>query len=114
MADNTVYINFADGVRRVMNNTKLYIKLLGKFKNDTRLDDLETAIAEGDMEKARNSAHTIKGLAANLSLMELYKQSLALETQIKAGAPESAQLNTVKTAFAKTLQEIEKVITEND
>ena len=113
MADNAVYIDFADGVKRVMNNTKLYTKLLTKFKNDTRLDDLESAIAAGDMEKARNAAHTIKGLAANLSLAELFKQSLALETQIKGGAADSAQLDTVKTAFAKTLQEIDKVITEN-
>jgi len=113
MADDVVYIDFADGAKRVMNNTKLYIKFLTKFKNDTKLDDLEAALAAGDMEKARNAAHTLKGLAANLSLMELYKQSLALETQIKGGAAEPAQIDTVKTAFAKTLQEIDKVITEN-
>jgi HPt (histidine-containing phosphotransfer) domain-containing protein len=113
MADDAVYIDFDDGVKRVMNNTKLYVKLLTKFRNDTRLDDLEAAIAAGDMEKAKSAAHTIKGLAANLSLMELFKQSLALETQIKAGAADPVQLDTVKTAFAKTLQEIGKVITEN-
>ena len=113
MADDVVYIDFADGVKRVMNNTKLYTKLLTKFKNDTNLNDLETAIAAGDLEKAKNAAHTIKGLSANLSLMELNKQSLALETQIKAGSADPAQLDTVKTAFAKTLQEIDKVISEN-
>jgi len=113
MADDVVYIDFADGVKRVVNNTKLYVKFLTKFKNDTKLDELEAAVAAGDMEKARNAAHTIKGLAANLSLMELYKQSLALETQIKGGTADPAQLDTVKTAFAKTLQEIDKVISEN-
>jgi HPt (histidine-containing phosphotransfer) domain-containing protein len=113
MADDVIYIDFADGVKRVMNNTKLYVKFLAKFKNDTRLDDLESAVAAGDMEKARNAAHTLKGLAANLSLAELFKQSLALETQIKGGTADPAQLNTVKTAFEKTLQEIDKVITEN-
>jgi len=113
MADNVVYIDFADGVKRVMNNAKLYVKLLTKFKTDTKLDSLEAAIAAGDMEKARNAAHTIKGVSANLSLTELYNQSLTLETQIKAGAADPAQLNTVKTAFARTLQEIEKVIIEN-
>jgi len=113
MADDVVYIDFADGVKRVMNNTKLYTKLLTKFKNDTNLNDLETAIAAGDLEKAKNAAHTIKGLSANLSLMELNKQSLALETQIKAGSADPAQLDTVKAAFAKTLQEIDKVISEN-
>jgi len=113
MAEDAVYIDFADGVKRVMNNTKLYVKFLTKFKNETKLDDLEAAVAAGDLEKARNAAHTIKGVAANLSLAELYKQTLALETQIKGGAADPAQLNTVKTAFAKTLQEIDKVITVN-
>jgi len=113
MADDVVYIDFADGVKRVMNNNALYVKLLTKFKTDTNLDNLETAIAAGDMEKARNAAHTLKGLSANLSLTELYKQSLALETQIKGGAADPAQLNTVKTAFAKTLQEIGKLTTQN-
>ena len=113
MADEVVYIDFDDGVKRVMNNSKLYVKLLTKFKTDTRLDDLEAAIAAGELEKARNAIHTIKGVAANLSLAELHKQSLALENQIKAGAAEPAQLDTVRTAFAKTLQEIDKVITEN-
>ena len=113
MADDAVYIDFTDGVKRVMNNTKLYVKLLTKFKNDTKLDDLEAAFTAGEMEKARNAVHTIKGVAANLSLAELHKQSLALENQIKAGAAEPTQLDTVRTAFAKTLQEIDKVITEN-
>jgi len=113
MADNAVYIDFADGLKRVVNNTKLYVKLLDKFKNENKLDGLEAAIKAGDMDKARNAAHTLKGVAANLSLTELYKQSLALETQIKGGAADPAQLNTVKTVFTRTLQEIDKVIAEN-
>jgi len=113
MADNVLYIDFADGLKRVVNNKMLYVKLLTKFRNENKLDDLEAAIAAKDMEKAKNAAHTIKGVAANLSLTELYKQSLALETQIKGGAADPAQLNTVRTAFAKTLKEIDKVIAEN-
>jgi HPt (histidine-containing phosphotransfer) domain-containing protein len=113
MADDVVYIDFADGLKRVVNNKALYTKLLTKFRNENKLDDLEAAIAANDMEKAKGAAHTLKGVAANLALIELHKQSLALETQIKAGAADPAQLNTVKTAFAKTLQEIDKVISEN-
>jgi len=113
MADDTVYIDFADGVKRVMNNSKLYVRFLTKFKNETKLDELEAAITANDMERARNAAHTLKGVAANLSLMELYKQSLALETQIKGGSADSTHFDTVKTAFVKTLQEIDRVISEN-
>ena len=113
MADNVVYIDFAEGVKRVMNNSKLYVKLLTKFKNDTKLDDLEAAIAAGDLEKAQGSAHTVKGVAANLSLTELFKQTLELETQIKNKTVNPTQLETVKTVFAVTLQEVEKVIAAN-
>ncbi|MDR1858557.1 MAG: Hpt domain-containing protein [Treponema sp.] len=113
MADNAVYLDYADGVKRVMNNTKLYVKLLVKFKNDTKLEGLEAALADGDMEKAQAAAHTIKGVAANLSLSELFRQCLELETQIKANAIDPNQMETVKAVFAATLQEADKVIAEH-
>ena len=113
MANDVVYVNFAEGVKRVMNNTKLYVKLLTKFRDDTKLSDIETAIAAADLEKAQNAVHTVKGVAANLSLTELFTQSLELESQIKSGAVNPAQMETLKTVFAVTLQEINKVIAEN-
>ncbi|MDR2434104.1 MAG: Hpt domain-containing protein [Treponema sp.] len=113
MADEVIYVDFGEGVKRVMNNAKLYVKLLTKFKNDTRLDDLAAALGAANLEQAKSEAHKIKGLAANLSLTELYKQSLELETQIKAGAVEPGQLETVQAAFTQTVQEIEKVIAQN-
>ena len=113
MADGVILIDIEDGVKRVMNNKKLYTKLLLKFKDGTNLNDLDSALAAGDMEKSQNAAHTIKGLAANLSLSELYKQSLELETQIKTNAVNPGQLETVKSVFSQTLQEIEKVTAEN-
>ena len=113
MADEVVYIDFEDGKKRVMNNVKLYVKLLAKFRTDTKLDNLDAALAAGDLEKAQNEAHTIKGVAANLSLAELFKQTLELETQIKAKAVNPDQFETVKTVFAQTLQEADRVIAQN-
>ena len=113
MANEVIYVDFADGAKRVMNNTKLYVKLLTKFKNDTKLDALEEGLAAGDMEKAQSAAHTLKGVAANLSLMELFKQSLELETQIKAKAVDPVQMELVKTVFEATILEVDKVIAEN-
>jgi len=114
MADDVVYVNFADGVKRVMGNAKFYIKLLTLFKNDTKIDNLETALAEGEMEKARVAAHTLKGIAANLSLTELFIQSEKLESQIKVGAPNPEQTATLKEVFVVTILEIEKIISNND
>ena len=113
MVNEVIYVDFADGAKRVMNNTKLYVKLLTKFRNDTKLETLEEAITAGDMEKAQSAAHTLKGVAANLSLAELFKQSLELETQIKAKVVDPAQMELVKTVFEATIQEVDKVIAEN-
>jgi HPt (histidine-containing phosphotransfer) domain-containing protein len=112
MADEIVYVDFAEGVKRVMNNTKLYTKLLNKFKTDTNLDAMDEALSAGDLEKAQNAAHTLKGLAANLSFTELYRQSLELESQIKARAVAPGQFETLKSVFAQTLQEVDKVLVQ--
>ena len=111
MAD-VVYIDVAEGIKRVMNNSKLYAKLLVKFKDDKNLVELDEALAAGDLQKAQASAHTLKGLAANLSLSELFNQSLELETQIKAGSVNPEQLATVKDVYAQTLIETDKVIAQ--
>jgi HPt (histidine-containing phosphotransfer) domain-containing protein len=113
MADAVVYLDIADGVKRVMNNTKLYIKLLAKFKDEISLDNLDAALAAGNMEEAQNAAHTVKGVAGNLSLAELFKQCLELEHQIKEKAPSPAQVEVVRTVLATTLQEVDKVIAEH-
>jgi len=112
MADDVVYIDVNEGVKRVMNNSKLYVKLLDKFKNDKNLNELDEALTAGDLKKAQDSTHTLKGLAANLSLTELFKQSLELETQIKSGSVKPEQLGVVKNVHALTMTEIDKVITQ--
>lgn len=112
MADNVVYINIEEGSKRVMNNTKLYSKLITKFKDDNNMAEIEAAVNAGDLEKAQTAVHTLKGLAANLSFTELYKQSLALETQIKEKNVNPDQLTILKVVFTETLSEIDKVISQ--
>ena len=113
MAEELIYVDYEDGIKRVMNNEKLYVKLLAKFRADTNFDELEAALAAGDMEKAQPLAHTIKGVAANLSLAELYKQILELETQIKARQVNPGQITAAKDAFVITIQKIDQVIAQN-
>ena len=112
MAD-VVYVNEEDGKKRVMNNGKLYARLLTKFKDGTNLDNLINSINAEDWENAKSQAHTIKGLAANLSLTELYNQSLDLESQAKEGAVDPGSLEKIKLCFQETLTEIDKVIARN-
>jgi len=112
MADEVILINVDDGLKRVMNNAKLYVRLLGKFKDDVTFKGIEKAFAEGDMETSKTAAHTFKGLTANLSLSELYKQTVELEAQIKNGVLNKEQLAVVKDIYEKTLLETDKVITK--
>ena len=112
MAD-IVYINEEEGKKRVLNNGKLYAKLLTKFKTETNLKDLLTFAQAQEWEKAQGEAHTIKGIAGNLSLTELFKQSLDLETQIKEKSLKPGSLENIQTCFNETLLAVEKVIERN-
>jgi len=112
MAD-VIYINEEEGLKRVMNNGKLYARLLTKFKNDTNINDLIAFSGAEDWEKAQGAAHTIKGIAANLSLTQLFNLSLDVETQLKGKSVKSESLDSIKTCFAETLLEVEKVIAKH-
>jgi HPt (histidine-containing phosphotransfer) domain-containing protein len=111
MAD-AVYVNFEEGLKRVMNNTKLYVRLLAKFKADTKLDELSAQLEAGDYEKAQITAHTVKGVAANLSLTELFERIRDLESQIKEKAVQPEALATVKTVFDETLKKLDEVVAQ--
>jgi HPt (histidine-containing phosphotransfer) domain-containing protein len=110
MADDKVYVDEADGIKRVMNNAKLYVKLLTKFRNENNLDELNSFLESGDLEKAQASAHTIKGIAANLSLAALFQQTLEVETHIKNKVVDRGVVDSLNTIFAETLLEIDKVL----
>ena len=112
MAD-IAYIDEEDGKKRLMNNAKLYAKILAKFKADTTLDELLSSIADQEWEKAQAEIHSIKGVAANLSLPELFKQSLDVETQIKGKSLKEESVENLKLCFSQTLIQVEEVIAAN-
>ncbi|MDR3170712.1 MAG: Hpt domain-containing protein [Treponema sp.] len=109
--DGVIYVNQAEGLQRVLNNMKLYVKLLTKFKVDINLNELITLVQVEDYENAQVKAHTIKGIAANLSLIELFKQTRALEEQIKnKAAIEEAVLETLQACYRETIRSIDTLI----
>jgi HPt (histidine-containing phosphotransfer) domain-containing protein len=110
MAD--VLINVDEGAKRVMNNTKLFAKLLLKFKDDKSVSELDTALAAGDLTKAQSIIHTLKGLAANLSLTALHNLSITIESKIKEGSVNPDQVTELKNIYDQTLTEADKVISQ--
>ena len=75
-------INVNDAMSRLNNNKRLYIMLLKKFDAQAMLDDLLAKISSGDAVAAEAQAHTIKGLAANLSLTDLKEKTEVIDAKL--------------------------------
>ena len=52
------------------------------------LQEMQTMIAEGDMQGVADAAHAIKGSAGNYRLDEIYAQAMAIEMAAKNGEDE--------------------------
>ncbi|MHB9291050.1 hypothetical protein Holit_00121 [Hollandina sp. SP2] len=105
-----VYINVEEGLKRVMHNKTLYVKLLCKLKADTHFTDLTAALQVKDYENAQTAAHAIKGMAANLSLTELFTQAMQLEGRLKNHIIHDDSLEIITRCYEKTLISIDKVL----
>lgn len=64
--------NTSEGLARCMNNESFYLMLVNKFISTTDLSKLENALRENDLETAFKEAHSLKGVAGNLSLTPLF------------------------------------------
>jgi len=76
-------IDAQDGMRRLANNKKLYIKLLTNFKGRQMADEVINGIKEGDHARVSAAAHAIKGVASNLGFTKLTEASKYIEEQAK-------------------------------
>ena len=60
-------------------------KYLGLFLNDPSFSELKEAFANNDAKTAFRSAHTLKGVAANLGLNKLSASSSELTEDLRPG-----------------------------
>ncbi len=61
-----------EALNRFMNNSSLYIRMLGKFTANAQSLEILPFIEDGDIDTAKENAHTLKGVTGNLSLTPLY------------------------------------------
>jgi HPt (histidine-containing phosphotransfer) domain-containing protein len=104
------YINMADGVKRVANNKTLYVRLLKNFVAKPHIQELLAAVGSGDFKTAALEAHTIKGVAANLSFPELYAVMQTLESALKEGQTEGLDLGLAQACVDATIQYANEII----
>jgi len=77
-----------DGLSRVAGNRKLYLKLLRQFieQQGLAVEQITTALAQGDIAVAERLAHTLKGVAGNVGAKAVQAAAGALEKLIRSRA----------------------------
>ncbi len=63
--------NVDEGLARCMNNEAFYLRLVESVKQEKNFAVLESAIAEGDLDRAFEAAHALKGVLTNLAITPL-------------------------------------------
>jgi HPt (histidine-containing phosphotransfer) domain-containing protein len=106
------YIDVEDGLKRVRGNKKLYRRMLAMYEASGEFAAFEKAIAEGDMAKACEVIHGIKGMAGNLSVKRVFELSTELNEQLKQGAYDEATLSAYREACLATQECMPSVVAE--
>ena len=78
--------DYEDALSRLMNKEAFVKRLLLKFPDDGSFLLLKTSIDGGDAETAFRAAHTLKGVAQNLSLTKLGSSASALTEALRGGS----------------------------
>ena len=110
--------DLADGLRRLQGNKKLYRKLLLDFATDYHeaANEIREAIDAQDFDRAHSLVHNLKGLAGNLSAMDLQAAAVNMEKLVKGvdkKAPSSKQLNVrlaeLETVLNQALESVQSL-----
>jgi HPt (histidine-containing phosphotransfer) domain-containing protein len=105
------YIDVKGGLSRIRNNKKLYATLLKSFKKNDFLADLTKAVQNGDASNAQYTAHTLKGVASNLSLSKIFEVIVPYETALKSGAIPPDGLDELASVIQTTREQIDQLLT---
>ena len=108
-AVNAEYIDINDALKRIGGSMDLYKRLLKRFVDGTQVAELGTAFQEGNKDEASRLAHTVKGVAANLSLIKLRDISAELEQIIKSDSDHTAKLAEFDLVYAETAKMIAEI-----
>lgn len=85
-------IALAEGLARMNGNHDLYRKLLSEFGESalTRASELRAVLTAGDLERARQLAHQLKGVAGNLSIAKVFAAARDFEAACRMRRGEEA------------------------
>jgi len=84
--ENIKGLDVKKGLAIVGNNKSVYLRLLNSFINNDFCNQIINAVNGGELEQVRHTAHSLKGVAGNLHMGELYEISRLIETDAREGA----------------------------
>jgi len=108
-------INQTDGLKRVVGNKRLYLDLLAQFaaKQCDAAVQISAALESGDLKLAERIAHTVKGVAGNMGITQVFSAAERLERVIRdAGAVEPALLEEFSLVLSCQVQAIRRAMRE--
>ena len=111
-------INLQQGLQRLGQNMELYRLILFEFREEYAgaAAQLQGFIDTGDREEAMRYVHTIKGMAGNLSAVNLADTALEIEMALKERAVEDyapfiRQFEAALNEFISTAGRVEAMLT---
>ena len=84
-------IDYAEAMERFGGNEGLFVRLATKYLDDPHFNALEVAVFANDAAVAEREAHSLKGVAGNLSFMRLYDLAAHITDALRAGNLEEAR-----------------------
>ena len=106
-------IDVKKGLAIVANNKAVYMKLLKSFANNAFCEQILDAVKNGNLEQVRQCAHSLKGVAGNMYMDELFELSREIETAAKEGAPVAMSdecIVKISSAYERTLNSVNALI----
>lgn len=82
-------------LHRFMGNAGLFLKFLGKFKDDKNIALLRESIENKNYEEAFRAAHTLKGVSANLGLNPICDSASKLTELVRGKTAENIDAEKV-------------------
>lgn len=99
-------IDYDDALDRFGGNAALYRKLALKYLDNAHYAALIAAMEAGDFDEAYSQAHSLKGVAGNLSLRDLYLAAGTVSDALRNGETTRAEahLPAVEQAHKRALK----------
>ncbi|MBR3769299.1 MAG: Hpt domain-containing protein [Lachnospiraceae bacterium] len=98
-------VDYENGKKRFAGNEALYEKYLLKFKDDVHYEAAKTAFGSGDFDTLLKEAHTLKGVAGTLGLVDIYQTCADIVTALRGERTEQVPelVDLLQSAYEKTM-----------